>query len=187
MCSPVAVVAVTTVLSTAMTATAQRRQGKYQKAVGAYNARVAENQAQDVRRAGTEEENLRRRKTAELLSTQKAQLGAAGVELGSGSALQLQENTVTLGEADALRIRSNFEAQATALETGATLTRASGAAAERIGSTQAVGTILSGGAAALDTGVADKWFKPNSAANTQGIDLSFSPTSSDIDLSFSAG
>lgn len=171
MCGVPAVMAITTIASTAFQAISQRRQGRFQKGVADYNARVAENEAQETRRAGTEAENLQRQKTAQLLSKQRAQLGAAGIELGTGSALQLQEETVELGEADALRIRSNFEARAGALETGAGLTRQQGAFAQSAGTTQAVGTILGGTAAALDTGVADKWFTPNSAASVPGPHL----------------
>jgi len=163
MCSPTAVMAVTTVASTLMTVQTQRAEGKYRRGTSEYNARVAENEAQETRRAGTEAENIQRRKTAELLAKQRAQLGAAGVELGTGSALQLQEETVTLGEADALRIRSNFEARAESLETGAELTRGQGEFSKSIAGKKAVGTILSGTSQFLDTGVADKWFTPNSA------------------------
>lgn len=164
MCNPIAILAVTTAVSTAFTARSQIQQGKYKEKIAQYNARVAENQAQEVRRAGTEAENIKRRETAELLSRQQAQLGAAGIELGSGSALQLQESTVTFGEADALRIRSNTAAQISALQTGAELTRAQGVASKRAGYASATGTLLSGTAKFLGTGVADKWFTPESAA-----------------------
>jgi len=164
MCEPTTVMAVMTVASTAVQMQAQRAEGRYKRSVAEYNARVAENEAQEVRAAGVEAENIQRRKTAELLAKQRAQLGAAGVELGTGSALQLQEDTLTLGEADALRIRSNFEAKVGSLETGAVLTRSQGAFAESIGQKKATGTLLSGTAKALDTGVADKWFKPDSVA-----------------------
>ena len=165
MCDPVTITAVASVASTAFLVTSQIRQGKFKKGVAAYNARVSENEAQETRRAGVEAENIQRRETAELLSKQRAQLGAAGVELTSGSALELQESTVALGEADALRIRSNFEQRIGALGTEAELTRGQGAFAQTAGQTQALGTLLGGTATALDTGVADKWFKPNSSAN----------------------
>jgi hypothetical protein len=167
MCEPTTIMAVMTVASTAMAYQGQRAQGKFRKGTAEYNARVAENQAQETRRAGTEAENIQRRKTAELLSKQRAQLGAAGVELESGSALQLQEDTLTLGEADALRIRSNTQLQVESLQTGAGLTRQQGAFAESAGQQQAFGTILGGTADVLDTGVADKWFTPNSAGITK--------------------
>lgn len=173
MCSPMAVMAATTIVSTGFTAVQQIRQGRFAEDVADYNARVAENQAQEVITAGVEEENIQRRKTAELLSRQRAQLGAAGVELETGSALQLQEDTLTLGEADALRIRSNVESRAGALLTGAELTRQQGQFAAQAGVMEGAGTILSGTAKTLDTGVADKWFTPNSAAVTIGSQTGF--------------
>lgn len=160
MCDPVTIALVAA--SSAYAAKAQIEQGKYMKGVAQYNARVAENRAEEVRQAGTEAENLQRAKTALLLSKQRAQLGAAGVELGSGSALALQESTVTLGEEDALRIRRNVTSQVGALRTGAELTLAQGEAAEAAGRTQAFGTLLSGAASAAT--VSNKWMSPDSAA-----------------------
>lgn len=165
MCDPVTMTAVTTMASTAYSVVTQQRQGRFQEKTADYNARVAQNEAVKTREKGVEEENIQRRKTAELLSKQKAQLGAAGVELGSGSALQLQEQTETLGEVDALRIRSNFEDRALSLETGAELTEQQGEFAKTAAQTKSFGTLLSGTAATLDTGIADKWFTPSSSAN----------------------
>ncbi len=176
MCEPTTILAVTAVASAAFTAQQQRKQGQFQKATAEYNARVAENEAEDVRSVGVEEENVQRRRTAELLSKQRAQLGAANVDLSSGSALQLQEDTQALGEADALRIRSNFESRAEALETGADLTLSEGAFAESAGQSAAVGTLLTGAGNAVGlsrpTGVSSRWFTPQSAAvspNTGGL------------------
>ena len=166
MCEPTTIMAAVAVVSTAFTANQQVKQGKFQKATAEYNSRVAENEAEETRNAGVERENIQRRKTAELLSKQRAQLGAGNIDLTSGSALQLQEETVALGEADALRIRSNFENQAGALDTGAALTEAQGEFAESAGRGAAVGTVLQGASTVLGTGVADKWFTPTSAAVT---------------------
>ena len=168
MCDPVTIMAVTTVVSAGFAAQQQRAQGEFQKGVSEYNARVAENEAEETRAAGVERENIQRRQTAELISKQRAQLGAAGVDIGSGSALQLQEDAEVLGEVDALRIRSNFESRAGGLETQATLTESQGEFAESAGKNAAIGTLLSGTAKTLDTGVADKWFTPNSAVNQTG-------------------
>lgn len=176
MCEPTTIMAVTAVVGAAFTANQQVKQGKFQKATSEYNSRVAENEAEETRNAGVEQENIQRRKTAELLSKQRAQLGAGNIDLTSGSALQLQEETVALGEADALRIRSNFQDRADALDTGAALTRSEGDFAESAGKGNAAGTILGGvssaaGASAIGaggSGVADKWFTPQSAALSQG-------------------
>ena len=169
MCEPTTILAAVTLISGAFQANQQRQQGKFQKGVADYNARVAENEAQETRRAGVERENIQRRRTAELVSKQRAQLGAAGVDLGSGSALQLQEDAIVQGEADALRIRSNFENRAGALETGAALTERQGEFAEAAGNNAAAGTLLKSVGNAASTGVADKWFTPDSAAVTNQV------------------
>ena len=165
MCDPMTIMAATAVVSSAFTANQQIQQGKYQKGVAEYNAAVAENEAQEVQNKSVEEENMQRRRTAELLSKQRAQLGAANVDLSSGSALQLQEDTQALGEADALRIRSNYDTQVEALKTQADLTRNQGEFAEQSGKTSAFGTLLKGAGSALGTGVADKWFTSTSSAS----------------------
>ena len=164
MCDPVTLSAVASITGAVAAGYQQVQQGRFQQGVADYNARVAENEAEETRNAGVEEENKQRQKTAQLLSKQRAQLGASGVDLTSGSALQIQQDTQTLGEVDALRIRSNFENQATSLETGADLTRTEGANARSAGFGRAAGTLLSGAGTALGTGVADKWFTPASAA-----------------------
>lgn len=168
MCEPTTIMAAVAVVSAAFTANQQVKQGKFQNATAKYNARVAENEAEETRNAGVEAENIQRRKTAELLSKQRAQLGAGNIDLTSGSALQLQEETVALGEADALRIRSNFSNQASSLDTGAALTTSQGEFAESAGKGAAFGTLLQGTSSVLGSGVADKWFTPSSAAATGG-------------------
>jgi len=166
MCEPTAIMAGVAIVSAAYTANQQVKQGKYQKGVADYNAAVAENEAQEVQNKSVEEENLQRRRTAELLSKQRAQLGAANVGLSSGSALQLQEDTIALGEADAMRIRSNYDAQVESLQTQAVVTRTQGEFARQSSQTAATGTLLKGASAAMSTGVADKWFTPDSAASS---------------------
>ena len=150
----------------------QNRQAKAQaknaEDTAAHNARVQENEAIKTRNVGVEEENRQRRITAELLGRQRAQLGARNVSLDTGSALQLQEDTVQLGEADALRVRSNFSDRANSLQQGANITRIEGD--NRSGELRAGGkAALTGGvlsAAASGAPVASKWYKANSAAKT---------------------
>lgn len=173
MCEPATIMAATAVVSAAFTAQQSVQQGKYQKGVADYNAAVSENEAQEVQNQSVEAENTQRRKTAELLSKQRAQLGAANIDLSSGSALQLQEDTVALGEADALRIRSNYDYQVSSLMGESELISNQGAAAESAGKAGAVGSILGGAAGVAGSGVADKWFTSSSAASQP---LAGSPT-----------
>lgn len=168
MCNPAAIQAAVAVVGAAYGAQQQAAQGRYQRGVNEYNAAVAANEAQKEKEAGVEAENMQRRRTAELIAKQRTQLAAANIDLGSGSALQLQEDTAALGEADALRIRSNTADRAKSLLTQSTLLGNQGAFAQSAGRAAAVGTLLSGAGAVLSTGVADKWFTPASAANAGG-------------------
>lgn len=164
MCEPTTIAIIASAAATAAQGFQAKQKGKFQNQVAKFNARQSENEAERTRTVGVEEENKARRATAELISRQRAQLGAAGVVVGAGSALQLQEDAATLGEVDALRIRSNFEQRAEALELGAELTRAQGKQAERAGRRQFGISLLAAGGAVLGSGVADKWFSPASAA-----------------------
>jgi len=163
MCDPVTIMAVTTVAATGMSAYQSIEQGKYQNDIAKYNASVTKNEATETRNKGTEAENEQRRQTAELLSKQRAQLGASNVDLSSGSALQLQADTETLGEADALRIRSNYDSTYDSLQSQAALTLNQGSNAESAGKTAAYGSILGGTSKILGSGVADSWFSSDSA------------------------
>lgn len=171
MCNPAFLAAVpyikaaAVVASTATAVVSARQQAKAAKGAAAYNARIAENQAQETRNIANEAEIAQRSKTARLLSKQKAQLGAAGIDLGSGSALQIQEDTVNLGEADALRIRRSGESRFTALTQESELETAKGELAESQGKFNIAGSLLSGAGKIASTGVADKWLTPESAAN----------------------
>lgn len=167
MCNPAIIPLVTTLISTGMQVNQQRSQGQYQAGVANYNARVAENTAQDVRNAANEAENAQRRQTALLIARQRARQGASNIDINSGSALQVQNDAMTLGEADALRIRSNATSQVGALQTESLLTRSQGSAARMAGRNKATGSLLSGIAGAAGSGVADKWLTPDSAAAVQ--------------------
>lgn len=165
MCEPTSIVmAVTAVASAAYSANQSHQQGKYQAGVAEYNASLAENEAQQIQAKSAEEENTQRRKTAELLSKQRAQLGASNVDLSSGSALQLQEDTEVLGEADALRIRSNYDNQVASSLAEADLSRSDGAFAESAANSAVAGSILGGISGVASSGVADKWYTPSSTA-----------------------
>lgn len=156
-----------------------KNQADFEQGKSKYNARVSENAAQQTINAGVEKENALRLKTARLQSQQKTQLGAFNVNVNSGSAFQLQQDTETLGEADALRIRSNTLNQAGALSEQSNLLEAEGeyaqiagknkaAAAKAAGRNKQVGSLLSFGGKVAGSGVADKWFTPSSSANAGG-------------------
>lgn len=162
MCSPTLALTALSAASTIMQGYAAKQQGEYSNQVAQYNARVQENEATQTRNRGVEEENRQRLRTAQLASQQRAQLGAAGVDIGSGSAAGLIEDTATMGEADALRIRSNYGMQADSMVQQATLTRSEGAAKQAAGNAAFTSSLISAGSS-----FASKWYTPTSAARTQ--------------------
>lgn len=159
MCSVTAIGVGLQITSTIAQGYTQKKQGEHEDEVAKYNARVTENEATQIRNKGVEEENIQREKNAQLLSKQRAQLGAAGVDLITGSPLDIQEDTVLLGEVDALRVRSNFNQEAESLEKKAELTRSHGKFARSSGRSafkSALVTTAFGVGAGV--GVAKKWF-----------------------------
>jgi hypothetical protein len=164
MCNPLAVQAVVAVAGMVMQGKAQEDQANYQAGVNRYNARKSENEAQLERDKATEAENLQRRKSAEFVAKQRAQLAAQGVDVGSGSALQLQEDTATLGEIDALRIRNTGNQRFAALTGEADLQESNADANVVAGRNAMTGSLLSAAGSVAGSGVADSWFSSNSAA-----------------------
>ena len=79
----------------------------YQAAVARNNAAVAEQNAQYALQSGRIEEQTRRQKTAGIIGEQRAKMAASGIDIGSGTPLNLQESTAQVGELDALTIRNN--------------------------------------------------------------------------------
>lgn len=115
MCPPViaAVGIAATIASTAVSVYGAQQQGKAQAGQATYQAAVARNNqvaagyaATDAAKRGVSAEDRQRERTAGLLGTQRAALGAQGTTL-SGSALDILGDTAGAGEADALTIRSN--------------------------------------------------------------------------------
>lgn len=168
MCDPVTIALVATTVATVGQGYAAKQQGKYEQGVQNYNARRLENEAIQTRNVGTEQELAQREKTAQLISAQRAQIGASGLALGSGSPAALLEDSQFQGEVDALRIRSNFQQQAQSLDDQAELSRAQGAAARQAGNNAFTGSLLSAAAGVAGSSVAGKWFTPASAGNLQG-------------------
>jgi hypothetical protein len=91
---------------------AQKAQAKYQAAVERNNAMISGWQAQDAIGRGRIEEQRQRLQTARIRGAQRAGMASSGVEIDSGSPLDVLQDTAMLGELDALTIRSNAEREA---------------------------------------------------------------------------
>jgi hypothetical protein len=91
----------------ATAAKSQKNAYEYQAQVSKNNAKIAEWQAQNEIAKGQQAEIEQRRKTAALKGTQTASLAARGLDISSGSALNILTDTDYMGEQDALTIRDN--------------------------------------------------------------------------------
>lgn len=186
MCDPVTIALVATTVATVGQGYAAKQQGKFEQGVQNYNARQLENEAIRTRNVGTEQELEQREKTAQLIGAQRAQIGAAGLSLASGSPAALLEDSAYQGEVDALRIRSNFQQQAQSLDDQSSLARAQGAAARQAGNNAFTGSLLQAGAGVFGSDVASKWFTPSSAAaSTAASGVSASTLNSALPNTFS--
>lgn len=150
---------------------AQKSAYEYQAAVSRNNQKIAEWQAQNEIEKGQEAEVEQRRKIAALKGSQRAGLAAKGLDISTGSALNILTDTDYLGELDVLNIRSNAERAAWAARVqgsneAANATLLSMRAEAENPLLAGAGTFLSGAGS-----VADRWYTYNkpSATTTKSI------------------
>lgn len=164
--------------STAMGVTSSVQQGKstqaqmnYQAKVARNNAKIAQANADQKRQEGIEESRLQRMKTIQKVGAQQTAMAANGVDISSGTALDIIEDTSAMGELDALTTRYNYETQALGYEqqannfnNQANLDVFAGQNAYKSGMISAVGE----GAKGLGNiaSVATRWYSPNSIGSS---------------------
>jgi hypothetical protein len=123
------------------------------------NARIAEASARSALVAGQRQQQASQLQTAQTLSTQRASLAANGVDLGTGSAAEIQTTTKMMGEVDANTIAANalrqawgYRTQAVSYQNDALMRRAS---ADSISPFMAATSTLLGSAG----NVASSWYR----------------------------
>ena len=125
--------------------------GESQGAREEFNAAQAELQAADALSRGREEESRFRTQVRGLIGSQRAGFAGQNVDVGSGSAADVQADAARLGALDALQIRNNaareargFDAEATDRRMAADIARRGGGAAQSAARWGAATTALSG-------------------------------------------
>lgn len=88
------------------------RAGKKQEEQAQYNAAIAEAQAQDAIARGKQDEDRYRASIRQNIGSARAAYAAQGVDVGSGSAAEVQGDIAYLGELDALQLRNNAAREA---------------------------------------------------------------------------
>lgn len=94
-------------IGSVMQGRSQASAATYQSAVATNNQKIAGQNAQYALQAGQQREQAARMRTAGLIGSERASAAAHGVDVNSGSALDIQSDAATLGELDALTIRNN--------------------------------------------------------------------------------
>lgn len=168
MCSPELVMAGTSAGAGMFGAYGQLRQGAFDKAMAAYNARVDLNLAKEVEQAGTEAMIEKNVQAEQLKGKQKAIAAARGVVVGEGTPLRLQEDVDFIRDIDIMNIKRNVERKAGALKTSAALTKLGGEFASEQAELKALSTLLGSSAKAFsqsglgspapETAVDSRWY-----------------------------
>ncbi len=146
MCSPIPVAVGLLAASGVTSAVSSIAAGRSAKKISEYNARIARQQAADATLRGKAAEGTHRRRVSQLIGRQRAAIGASGAAVDQGSAFDIIEDTVALGELDALQIRNNAAREALGYETQATSLLFQGRLARREANVQAFSTLLGTGA-----------------------------------------
>ena len=90
-----------------------KAQSRYESQQLEFNSKLADIQARQVEQKGKEEATQYKTQVKQLIGRQRTALAAQGIDVSSGSALDLQTETAQLGALDALQIRTNAFREAT--------------------------------------------------------------------------
>lgn len=106
----------------------------------AFNQQMAEAQATDAVARGKEQEAVFRQGIRGMIGSQRAGFGASGLDVGTGSAVDVQADTAYWGEIDALTIRVNASREAWGYKVTAEDYRRQAASTRRLGALEAANT-----------------------------------------------
>lgn len=138
-----------TVAGTVYTALAQDAAGVYNQAMAEYDAKQLDDQAVDAIARGETEAQRVGLEGRKVLGDQRAGLAGQGIDLGVGSAVDIQMQTMEMTARDLRTVRLNAMQEARGIRAQAASTRANGRMGARTASGQAAGTLLTGGAQAI--------------------------------------
>ena len=137
---------------------AGKQQEKAIEDAAAYTAEItkinqvaAATQAEDALNRGDEDMNVYRNQIRGLLGSQAASIAGAGVDVSSGSAAAIMQQTARDGEMDALKIKRNAMREAHGIKVEASNASLQGNLYQRSAATNARASAATGGLQALGT------------------------------------
>lgn len=107
MCSPAAIPIVTTLVGTGLQMRAQAQNASFQEDIANHNAQQADLAAKDAVARGEVAVENQRNRVRGIMGSQRAAIGASGVQNDTGTTGDVLTQTATLGELDAQTIRAN--------------------------------------------------------------------------------
>lgn len=170
MCDPVSISIASiaaTVVGTGASIYGQMQSSAAASAAASYNAQVSANnqklanqEAQDAIARGDQQAQLKASATEQVIGRQKAALAANGVDVNSGSAVDLESDSAAAGQFDQLTIQNNalresigYHNQGINYQNQASLDEASSANALSAGELQAGASVFKGAGS-----VAGQWY-----------------------------
>lgn len=105
-----------------------KQQAGYENSIHEGNAKYLEQTAQRTIERGNKEEQDFREQVQLMIGNQRVSMAAAGVDIGTGTALAIQEETAYMGAEDARTIKNNAYLEALGYKKQAANERATGAA-----------------------------------------------------------
>jgi hypothetical protein len=127
-----------------MQAQGQKESGAFQSAMLTQNAGFKQQTADETINAGNTSADWQRVRTGQAVGTQRTAQAANGIDVNSGSAAQLQDDTAMLGELDALTIQNNAAREAYGYRVQARQDLLNANQSVKNGNTAATGSILGG-------------------------------------------
>ena len=126
----------------------QYQQSQAESKAAEQNAVISQQNAQYAREQAAEDEKRQRIQLQKTLGTMRANVGASGVTM-DGTPTDLFAESMAMGEADLLSIRTRGERAAQGYEQEASLYRQRASSAKSSGLLGAVGTLLGGAGSAM--------------------------------------
>jgi len=144
------------------------QQGKYLDEVAKVNAGISNQAAKDAIARGSQEADQQRIYTGQVIGSQRTGFAGNGIDVNTGTAGQIQNDTAALGELDALTIINNAAREAYGYKVQAMDQRQQGRLARWQGNMAATGSILGGIEKAVTFGMSGGFGGGSSGVNMQG-------------------
>jgi hypothetical protein len=142
---------------------ASAAEATYQAGVAQMNQQIAQQNANYALYAGEEQAQQQGIKTAQQIATTKAEQGAGGLDVSSGSNLAVRQSEYNVGQEDIALIRSDaakraygYQVEGVQYGAQASLDKYAASESKIAGTTAAIGSILGGASS-----VSSKWLSPS--------------------------